>query len=116
NRHRKPDFRDFVKCRYRIKKIGKYYYLFTSLTVSRHRFCTMSGEHLCTDIVSVPCRENTSAPTSFLRHVGSTPLPRHRFCAMSGEHLYPDIVSAPSRENTQQHGIASIRCRVMSNF
>src|SRR5699024_11625858 len=40
---------------------------------------------------------NTSGPTSFLRHVGGTPLARRRFCTMSGKHLWPDIVSAPCR-------------------
>src|SRR5699024_9339092 len=54
----------------------------------RHRFCAMSGEHLCPDIVFMPCRENTSTPTSFLHHVGRTPLPRHRFRAMLGEYKY----------------------------
>src|SRR5699024_12280138 len=77
---------------------------------------TLSGEQLRPDYVSVPCPDNTYPPTSFLRLVGRTPLPRHRFCALSGEHLYPDIVSAPCRENTQMPGIASIRCRVFSNF
>src|SRR5699024_5612286 len=38
-------------------------------------------------------------PTSFLRHVGETPLSRHRFCAMSGKRLCPDIVFAPCRGN-----------------
>src|SRR5699024_9599713 len=52
--------------------------------------------------------------TSFLCHVGETPLARyrfcamsgetplarHRFCAMSGEHLWPDVVFAPCRGNT----------------
>src|SRR5699024_12600656 len=28
-------------------------------------------------------------PTSFLRHVGETPLSRHRFCAMSGNTSIP---------------------------
>src|SRR5690625_1607124 len=42
---------------------------------------------------------NTSIPTSFLRHVGVMPLSRHRFCAMSGKHLCPDVVSVPCRGN-----------------
>src|SRR5699024_5612285 len=51
------------------------------------------------DIVFAPCRGNASVPTSFLRHVGETPLSRHRFCAMSGKRLCPDIVFAPCRGN-----------------
>ena len=38
-------------------------------------------------------------PTSFLRHVGETPLSGHRFCAMSGKRLCPDIVFVPCRGN-----------------
>src|SRR5699024_576959 len=72
---------------------------------SRRRFCAMSGKHLWPDIVFAPCRGNASGPTSFLHHVGETPLARHRFCAMSGEHLWPDVVSVPSREN-----LCSCRC------
>ena len=54
---------------------------------SRRRFCAISGKHLWPDVVFAPCRENASGPTSFLRHVGETPLARHRFCAISGEPL-----------------------------
>src|SRR5699024_309567 len=53
----------------------------------RYRFYSTSGKHLCPDIVFMPCRENTSIPTTLFCHVGRTPLPRHRFYATSGKHL-----------------------------
>ena len=42
-----------------------------TVPLSRHRFPAMSGEHLSPDIVFPPCRNNTSPPTSFFRHVGA---------------------------------------------
>jgi len=66
------------------------------------------------DVVSVPCRGNTSGPTSFLRHVGETPLARRRFCTMSGKRLWPDIVFAPCRGNTS--GPTSFLCHLGRTF
>ncbi len=57
-------------------------------SLPRHRFCAMSGERPCRDIVFAPCRGKAAAPTSFLRHVGRMLLPRHRFRAMSGPLRY----------------------------
>src|SRR5699024_11219809 len=70
----------------------------------------MSGNRIEPSIGFRPCRGNTSAPTSFLCHVGETPLARHRFRAMSGKHLCPDIGFVPCRGNAA--GPTSVLCHV----